>query len=102
MVYYLIDLKKETTNLDKTKIKYDIILRGMTWAAADEIDYNNIGAFQTSDSNTPVYYIVRWTGNAYTLHEKYTCHVFNPVVIIPEGGLVCPAKFMTPMRKTSH
>ena len=32
----------------------------------------------------------------------YKCHAFDPPVIIPEGELVCPAKFMTPMIKTSH
>ena len=58
-----------------------------------------MGAFQTSDCNTHGYYIVKWTGNAYTLQGKYKCHAFNPPVIIPEGELVFPAKFMTPMEK---
>ena len=49
-----------------------------------------------------VIYIVRWTGSAYTLQEKYTCHSFDPTVIINEGELVCPAKFMTTTRKTSY
>ena len=84
------------------KIKYELVLHGMTQEAADEIEYNTIGAFQTSNSNTPGYYIVQWTGNAYTLQEKYTCHAFDTPVIITEGGLVCTAKFMTPMRKTSY
>ena len=48
------------------------------------------------------YFIVKWTSNAYTLQEKYKCHAFDPPVIIPEGELVCPAKFMTPTIKTSH
>ena len=61
-----------------------------------------MGAFQTSDKNTHGYYIVKWTDNAYTLKEKYKCHAFNPAVIIPEGELVFKAKFMTPMKKTSH
>ena len=61
-----------------------------------------MGAFQISDKNTHVYYIVKWTGNAYTLQEIYKCHAFDPSVIIPEGELVCKAKFMTPMKKTSH
>ena len=74
----------------------------MDWAAADEIEYNTIGAFQTSESNTLVYYIVRWTGNTHNLQEKYTCHAFYPPIIIPEGELVCKAKFMTPTRKTSY
>ena len=34
--------------------------------------------------------------------KKYTCHAFDFPVTIPEGKLVCPAKFMTPMRKTSY
>ena len=34
--------------------------------------------------------------------EKYTCHAFYPPVIFPEGELVCTAKFMTPIRKTSY
>ena len=50
----------------------------------------------------PVYYIVLWTGNAYTLQKQYICHAFDLPVIIPEGELVCPAKFMTPMRKNSY
>ena len=83
-------------------IKDELVLQGMTQAAADEIEYNIMGPFQTSDYNTHVYYIVKWTGNAYTLQGKYICHAFNPPVIIPEGELVCSAKFMTPMIKTSH
>ena len=71
-------------------IKDELVLNGMTWEAADEIEYNTIGEFQTRDSNTPGYYIFLWTGNAYTLQEKYTCHAFNPPVIITEGELVCP------------
>ena len=58
-----------------------------------------MGAFQTSDKNTHEYYIVKWTGNAYTLQGKYKCQAFDPPVMIPEGELVCPAKFMTPMIK---
>ena len=58
-----------------------------------------MGAFQTSECNTHGYDIVKWTGNAFTLQDLYKCHAFNPPVIIPEGELVCPAKFMTPMKK---
>ena len=84
------------------KIKDELVLQGMTQAAADEIEYNTMGTFQTSDKNTHGYYIVKWTGNAYTLQEKYKCHAFDPPVIIPEVELVCKAKFMTPIKKTSH
>ena len=52
------------------KIKDEPVLQGMTQSAADEIEYNTMGGFQTSDCNTHVYYIVKWTGNAYTLKEK--------------------------------
>ena len=74
----------------------------MTQAASDNIEYNTMGVFQTSDCNAHGYYIVKWTGNAYTLQGKYKCHAFDPPVIIPKGELVCPAKFMIPMIKTSH
>ena len=74
----------------------------MAWAASYDIEYNTIGAVQTSDSNTPGYYNVWWTGNSYTLQEIYTCHAFDLPVIFLEGGIVCPDKFMTPMRKTSY
>ena len=84
------------------EIKDELVLNGMALVVADEIEYNTIGAFQTSDSNTPGYYNFRWTDNAYTLQEIYTCHAFDPPIIIPEGGLVCTYKFMTPMRKTSY
>ena len=96
------NLKRETTNPNEVKIKDELVLKGMTQAAAENIEYNTMGAFQTSDCNTHGYYIDKWTGNSYTLQEKYKYHEFNPPVIIPEGGLVCPAKFMTPMKKTSH
>ena len=84
------------------KIKDELVLQGTTQAAAEDIEYNTMGAFQTRDCNTHGYYIVKWTDNAYTLQGKYKCHGFNPPVIITEGELVCPAKFMTPMKKTSH
>ena len=51
-------LKKETTNPDKMNIKYKLVLHRITQAAAYKIEYNTIGEFQTSDSNTPGYYIV--------------------------------------------
>ena len=81
------------------EIKYEIVLQGMTQAAAEKIEYNTMCAFQTSDCNTHGYYTFKWTGNAYTLQEEYKCHAFNPPDIIPEGGLVCPEKFMTAMKK---
>ena len=84
------------------KIKDDIVLQGMTQAAVDEIEYITMSTFQTSDCNTHGYYIVKWTGNAYTLQEKNKLHAFNLPVIIPECELVCPAKFMTPMKKIYH
>ena len=84
---------------NEMRIKDELVLQGMTQAAADEIEYNTMVAFQTSDRNTHGYYIVKQTGNAYTLQEIYKCHAFNPPVIIPEGELFCPAKFMTPMKK---
>ena len=74
----------------------------MTWAVAYDIEYNTIGSFQNRDSNTPGYYIFLWTGNSYTSQEIYICHAFIPPVIIPEGDLVSPAKFMTPIIKTSY
>ena len=51
-------------------IKDEIVLHGMTWEEVDEIEINTIGTFKTSDINTPGYYIVRWTGDAYTLQEN--------------------------------
>ena len=56
------------------KKKDELILQGMTQAAADKIEYNTMVAFQTSYCNTHGYYIVKWKGNAYTLQEKYKCH----------------------------
>ena len=73
------------------EIKDELVLNGMTWAAAENIEYNIIGAFQTSVINTPGYYIIRWKVNVYTLQEQYTCHAFNHPVIITEGELVFPA-----------
>ena len=58
--------------------------------------------FKLATKNTHGYYIVKCTGNAYTLQEKYKCLAFDPPVIIPEGELVCKAKFMTPTKKKSH
>ena len=52
------------------KIKYELVLQGTNQAAADDIEYNTMGVFQTSDCNTHGYYIVKWTGNVYTLQEN--------------------------------
>ena len=52
------------------KTKYELVLHGMNQAAADKIEYNNMGELQTSDCNTHRNYIVKWTGNAYTLQEN--------------------------------
>ena len=84
------------------KIKDELVLKGMTQAESYDIEYNNMGAFQTSNCNTPGYCIVKWKSNSYTLQVKYACHSFDPPVIIPESELVCPAKFMNTMIKTSH
>ena len=46
MVYSKLNLKKETTNPKEMKIKDKLVLQGMTQAAADEIEYNTMGAFQ--------------------------------------------------------
>ena len=62
-----LNLKKETTNPNETKIKNELFLQGMTQVASYKIEYNTMGAFQTSDCNTHGYYIVKWTVNAYTL-----------------------------------
>ena len=51
-------------------IKDELVLHGMTESESDEIEYNTMGAFQTSDCNTHGYSIVKWTGNAYTLQEN--------------------------------
>ena len=56
---FQIDLKKETTNTDEMENKYELVLRGIIWAASDDIGYNNIGAFQTSEINMPEYCIVQ-------------------------------------------
>ena len=66
-----LNLKKETKNPNGMKIKDDLVLQGMSQASADEIEYNTMGASQTSDCNIHGHYIVKWTGNAYTLQEKY-------------------------------
>ena len=64
------------------KIKDELVLQGMIQEASDKIEYNTMGAYKTSDCNTHGYYIVKWTGNAYNLQEKYKCHAFDPPVII--------------------
>ena len=51
-------------------IKYEFFLQGMTQAAANDIEYNTMGEFQTINCNTHGYYIVKCTGNAYT-YSKY-------------------------------
>ena len=67
---FKLNLKKETISPDEMKIKDELVLQGMTQAAADKIEYNTMGVFQTSDKNTHGYYIVKWKGNAYTPQEN--------------------------------
>ena len=58
-IFSKLNLKKETTNPNDMKIKDELVLQGMTQASADEIEYNIMGEFQTSDCNTHGYYIVK-------------------------------------------
>ena len=51
-------LKKETINSDEMEIQDELVLNGITWAAAAYIEYNSICAFLTGDNNTPGYYII--------------------------------------------
>ena len=53
-------------------IKYELFLQVRTQAEEDDIEYNSMGEFQTSDCNTYGYYIVKCTGNAYTLQKNIT------------------------------
>ena len=53
----IINLKKETTNPDEMEIKDALVLNSINWAASEDIEYNTIGALQTSGSNKPGYYI---------------------------------------------
>ena len=54
-----LNLKKETTNPNEKTIKDELVLKVMTQVEADEIEYNTMGAFQTSDKNTHECYIVK-------------------------------------------
>ena len=58
-IFAKLNFKKETTNPNEMKIKDELFLQGMTQAAADEIEYNIMGAFQTIDCNTHGYYTVK-------------------------------------------
>ena len=75
----------ESCGSSDMSIKDWLMLQGTTNKAADKIEYNTMGAFQTINCNTHEYYIVKWTGNAYTLQGKYKCHAFDTPVIILEG-----------------
>ena len=75
-------LKKETTNPDEMDIKDKLVLNGMTWAAAENIEYNIIGAFQTSVINTPGYYIIRWKVNVLPSNRKHVSTLPYYVAII--------------------
>ena len=37
MVYFQIDFKKKKKNPEEMDIKYEVVLNGMTWLAADKI-----------------------------------------------------------------
>ena len=77
------------------KIKDELVLQGMIQEASDNIAYNTMGAYKTSDCNTHGYYIVKWIDNAYTLQEKYKCHAFNPPVINLTGQTISPSGIIT-------
>ena len=56
-IFPKLNLKKETINPNEMKIKDELVLQGMNPAKADKIEYNTMGAFQTSNCNTHGYYI---------------------------------------------
>ena len=70
MVYFQTEFKERNYIPNEMKIKDELVLQGMTQAAAYKFEYNTMGAFHTSNKNTHGYYIVKWTGNAYTLQKN--------------------------------
>ena len=44
-IFAKLNLKEETANLDEMEIKYKLVLHGTTQAAAEDIEYNTLGAF---------------------------------------------------------
>jgi hypothetical protein len=102
--WYITELKidQNTTTKDEMQAMHEGVLMGMTQVSSEEIFEGSFGAFQTSDKQTLGYYIVQWTGIPYTLQDQYECNAFNPPVLIPQGDLVCEAKFWTPMSKGTH
>ena len=58
--WYIVRLtfKKGAKHPYEMDIKDKLVLNGINWEAADEIEYKTIGAFQNSNSNTARYYII--------------------------------------------
>ena len=52
MIYFPNRLKKKKKP-DEMEIKYELVLKSMTWETEDNIEYDTIGTFQTRNSNTP-------------------------------------------------
>ena len=76
IVYLQIGLDKRKKKPDEKDIEYEVVLNVMTWASEENIEYNTIGAFQTSDSNTYWYSIfdgqlmhIPYINNIHVMHS---------------------------------
>ena len=78
MVYWKIDLKKETKNPDEKKIKDELILHGMNRAAEDKIEYNTIGTFQTTTVTR--LYIILFNGQVMHIPYRKNIHFMHSIL----------------------
>ena len=60
------------------EIKDELVLNGMALVVADEIEYNTIGTFQTSDSNTPG--IILFDGQVMHITYRNNIHVIHLIL----------------------
>jgi hypothetical protein len=70
-----------------------IVLDGIAEMISETIEVGESGAFMTDDTTTDGYYLVEWAGEPYTLQEETVLNEYEPPIILPEGELVCEAKY---------
>ena len=60
------------------EIKDELVLHGMSWAAADDIEYNTIGAFKTSDRTRLD--IIFFNGQVMNITYRKNIHVIHSIL----------------------
>jgi hypothetical protein len=96
--WHIVTLRKtKLTDTAEIEEAQALVLEGIGVRMAERVQIGGNGAFLTDDPDADGYYIVEWSGPAYTLQEEIILAEFDPPISVPMGELVVAAKYWNPV-----